>query len=72
MIWATMITGGGASAASLKPQSGIWSPEWVVDTRFVGDQYIDTNTGVTYTNPNLSGNVGWEVVQTAPAIPLGS
>jgi len=49
-------------------QSGTGSPEGVVDTRFVGDEYLDTDTGLKYTNPNASGNTGWEIYQTAPAL----
>ena len=51
----------------MRPSLWTGSPEWVVDTRFAWDTYLDTDTGIKYTNPNASGNTSWEVIQTMPA-----
>ena len=52
---------------ALRPQEWTWSPEGVVDTRYTGDRYTDTASGIVYVNTNASGNTGWEVIQTMPA-----
>lgn len=49
------------------PQTGAVSPEGVATPRYAGDQYLNTVSGILYTNPNASGVVGREIVQTSPA-----
>lgn len=65
----TFSSNGGSwgSWTNTQPQTGVWSPEWSIDSRFSGDIYVDTDTNITYTNPNSSGNTGWLLMQVTPA-----
>ena len=56
-------TGSGGGWA-LAPQTGLVSPEGVIDSRQIGDRYVNTFTSVEYRNPNASGNTGWQLVQS--------
>jgi len=55
----------------MTPQTGDGSPEWVVTTRFAGDQYVDTTwlkgVKLIYQNPNASWNTWWLLMQNTPA-----
>lgn len=67
ITWKLDIAGWWASAASVNPQTGTGSPAGSVASRFAGDRYLDTNSGILYTNPNASGSTGWEIIMTEPA-----
>jgi len=38
-----------------------------VETRYIWDRYIDTDSGIVYVNTNATGNTGWQAIQTMPA-----
>lgn len=50
-----------------KPQTGAGAPNGVITATYAGDEYVDTVTGIKYTNPTAS-ITGREIVQTAPAL----
>lgn len=43
------------------------SPEWVIDSRYIGDTYIDTDSEVKYWNPVSGANTWRQYDQSWPA-----
>jgi hypothetical protein len=61
-VWVT-------DTGSLQKKANTWtgSPEWIVTSRYVWDNYIDTVWLSLYFNPNASGNTWRQLLQSTPA-----
>ena len=56
-----------SSTGSSGAQSGSGSPEWLIVSKKIWDQYLDTNTDILYFNPVKWATTGRQIIQSAPA-----
>lgn len=65
-FWELVEVGAG-SWFKLQSQNWVVNPEWVVYTRYIDDEYVDTFSGIKYRNPNPSGNTWRQSYSSWPA-----